>query len=888
MKLTFRINYRTVWGESLCVLMEGNHGQAIPLSTRDGNEWQGTTEYMPEDDKAFVTYRYAVFRDSRCVRKELGALAHSFYPGNEQQNHYIIDDCWRDLPVDAFRYSAAFNGPYNSKQPVNLSDGVGSCITFRALCPGLTTRKQGLGLIGSCDALGNWEACRPLRMVEVQPNVWHLTVSVSSLRLPFEYKFVAIDAETGRVMAWETHPNRLFHIQPLHRGETYLPMETEVFFEEPPVRIAGCAIPVFSLRSEGSYGVGDFGDLKTFVRWAADTGLRAVQILPINDTTMSGHWTDSYPYSSISIYAFHPMYIDLRQLPPLTDKEASDRFEEERINLNQLPEVDYEEVNRLKRAYLRAVYLQEGEKVLQSEVFHAYFERNSHWLLPYAAFSVLRDRYDTPDFRQWEIYSEYDAEAIASLGSPESSSYREIGFYYYLQYCLHVQLLSAAAYARSRGVILKGDIPIGISRSSVESWVEPYYFNLNGQAGAPPDAFSTKGQNWGFPTYNWEVMEQDHYLWWRRRFAQMAEYFTAYRIDHILGFFRIWEIPDHSVHGLLGQFVPSLPMSVDEIRSFGLNFRADQMLRPFISEYMLNTLFGEQSDYVRETFVRPLHHDLYEMRPEFDTQRKVEAWFAGKTDEESLKLKESLYELISDVLFVPDRKQPDRYHPRIAVQNDYVFKQLTPQEQEAFNQLYNHYYYQRHNEFWYREAMKKLPELTQSTSMLVCGEDLGMVPDCVPWVMNELQILSLEIQRMPKAMGQLFGRVEAYPYHSVCTIGTHDMSTFRGWWEEDPQLTERFYHDELHHWGEVPEQAPGWLCKEVIKQHLDSPSMLCILTWQDWLSVDEALRNPDVEAERINVPANPLNYWHWRMHLTLEQLMEADELNETIRELAVR
>ncbi len=859
-------------------------------------------------------------------------------------------------------------------------------------------------------------------------------------------------------MAWETHPNRLFHIQPLHRGETYLPMETEVFFEESAVRIAGCAIPVFSLRSEGSYGVGDFGDLKTFVRWAAaipvfslrsegsygvgdfgdlktfvrwaaDTGLRAVQILPINDTTMSGHWTDSYPYNSISIYAFHPMYIDLRQLPPLTDKEASDRFEEERIILNQLPEVDYEEVNRLKRAYLRAGYLQEGEKVLQSEAFHAYFERNSHWLLPYAAFSVLRDRYGTPDFRQWEIYSEYDAEAIASLGSPESSSYREIGFYYYLQYCLHVQLLtpdfrqweiyseydaeaiaslgspesssyreigfyyylqyclhvqllSAAAYARSRGVILKGDIPIGISRSSVESWVEPYYFNLNGQAGAPPDAFSTKGQNWGFPTYNWEVMEQDHYLWWRRRFAQMAEYFTAYRIDHILGFFRIWEIPDHSVHGLLGQFVPSLPMSVDEIRSFGLNFRADQMLRPFISEYMLNTLFGEQSDYVRETFVRPLHHDLYEMRPEFDTQRKVEAWFAGKTDEESLKLKESLYELISDVLFVPDRKQPDRYHPRIAVQNDYVFKQLTPQEQEAFNQLYNHYYYQRHNEFWYREAMKKLPELTQSTSMLVCGEDLGMVPDCVPWVMNELQILSLEIQRMPKAMGQLFGRVEAYPYHSVCTIGTHDMSTFRGWWEEDPQLTERFYHDELHHWGEVPEQAPGWLCKEVIKQHLDSPSMLCILTWQDWLSVDEALRNPDVEAERgrveaypyhsvctigthdmstfrgwweedpqlterfyhdelhhwgevpeqapgwlckevikqhldspsmlciltwqdwlsvdevlrnpdveaerINVPANPLNYWHWRMHLTLEQLMEADELNETIRELAVR
>lgn len=888
MKLTFRIHYRTVWGENLYVLPEDGNGQAIPLSTRDGNEWQGTTEYTPAGNPLAITYRYAVFRDDTCIRKELGAIAHSFYFGNVQQSHYIIDDCWRDLPAHAFRYSSAFNGIYHSQQPVKLPDGVGSCITFRALCPGLSTRKQGLGLIGSCDALGNWEACRPLRMIEVRPNVWHLTLDASSLRSSFEYKFVAIDAETGGVEAWENHPNRLFHIQPLQRGETYLPMETEVFFGEPDIRIAGVAIPVFSLRSEGSFGVGDFGDLKTFITWAADTNLRAVQILPINDTTITGCWTDSYPYNSISIYAFHPMYIDLRQLPPLADSEAAIRFEQERIRLNRLAEVDYEEVNRWKRAYLRAVYRQEGESVLQSEAFQAYFSRSAHWLRPYAAFSVLRDHYGTADFRQWESYREYNADEITELCSPDSGSYIEIGFYYYLQYSLHVQLLAAAEYARSRGVILKGDIPIGISRSSVESWVEPYYFNLNGQAGAPPDAFSTKGQNWGFPTYNWEIMEQDNYLWWRRRFAQMAEYFTAYRIDHILGFFRIWEIPHHSVHGLLGQFVPSLPMSEDEIRSFGLNFSADRMLRPFISDYILNTLFGEQSDYVRETFVRPLHDDLYEMRPEFDTQRKVEAWFAGKTDEESVKLKEHLYGLISDVLFVPDRKQPDLYHPRIAVQDDYVFKQLSPQEQEAFNHLYNHYYYQRHNEFWYREAMKKLPVLTQSTPMLVCGEDLGMVPDCVPWLMNDLQILSLEIQRMPKQMGLLFGRVSAYPYHSVCTIGTHDMSTFRGWWEEDPQLSERFYHDELHHWGEVPERAPGWLCKEVIAQHLESPSMLCILTWQDWLSMDEALRNPDVEAERINVPANPRNYWRWRMHLTLEQLMEADELNETIREMAVR
>ena len=885
MKLTFRIRYRTVWGENLCVLLNDDETQIISLSTRNGDEWQGSFEYIPVGSNQLVTYRYAVYRDNICIRKELGAISHLFYLGNAQQNHYVIDDCWRDLPADSYRYSSAFNSIYTPQSYNKLSDSVGSCITFRALCPELGNRNQALGLIGSCNALGSWEYCRPLRMQEVRPNVWHITLDASSLQLPFEYKFVAINAESGAVEEWESRPNRLFNVQPLQRGETYLPMETEVFFALPARKFAGSAIPVFSLRSEGSCGVGDFGDLKTFVSWAASTAQHVVQILPINDTSITGSWTDSYPYNSISIYAFHPMYIDLRQLPALADAQFASRFEEERARLNALSVVDYEAVNRLKQSYLKEVYRQEGENVLKSDEFNTFFADNRHWLQPYAAFSYLRDLYGTSDFHCWEAYNKYDEEEIQQLCSSESDAYTFIGYYYYMQYLLHVQLLAVAEYARRKGVILKGDIPIGISRTSVESWVEPYYFNMNGQAGAPPDAFSVNGQNWGFPTYNWEVMEKDNYLWWRRRFAKMAEYFTAYRIDHILGFFRIWEIPTHSVHGLLGQFVPSLPMSADEIRSFGLNFRPDFMLRPFISEYILNTVFGEQSDYVRETFVRPLHHDLYEMRPEFDTQRKVEAFFEGKTDSESIWLKEKLYALISDVLFVADRNNPELYHPRIAVQNDYIFKQLAEQEQEAFNHLYNHYYYQRHNEFWYHEAMKKLPVLTQSTPMLVCGEDLGMVPDCVSWVMNELQILSLEIQRMPKAIGREFGCLNEYPFRSVCTIGTHDMPTLRGWWEEDAALTERFYHNELHHWGEVPKHAPGWLCKEIIEQHLQSPSMLCVLAWQDWTSIDESLRNPDVQAERINVPANPHNYWQWRMHITLEELMQADELNDAIRQM---
>ena len=409
---------------------------------------------------------------------------------------------------------------------------------------------------------------------------------------------------------------------------------------------------------------------------------------------------------------------------------------------------------------------------------------------------------------------------------------------------------------------------------------------MNGQAGAPPDAFSTNGQNWGFPTYNWDVMEQDNYQWWQKRFRKMAEYFTAYRIDHILGFFRIWEIPSHSVHGLLGQFVPALPMSSEEIQSFGLNFQKDFMTKPFINNDILNRIFGEKAAFVKENFLIHSHDDIWEMRTEYNTQRQVEAWFSDKEEsQENIDMREGLYSLISNVLFVHDNKNPSTYHPRIAVQNDFIFERLNEQEKEAFNRLYNHYYYQRHNQFWYHEAMKKLPILTQCTPMLVCGEDLGMVPDCVSWVMEQLQILSLEIQRMPKNPTHEFGQMQEYPFRSVCTISTHDMATLRGWWEENMDVTERYYNHVLGNWGEVPTTASAEICEEIVRQHLYSPSLLAILAFQDWLSIDADIRYPDANAERINVPSNPRHYWRYRMHLTIEKLMKCKKFNDKLTKM---
>ena len=885
MKLTFRIEYRTAWGEMLGATLCGNDNQPIMLSTGDGIRWEGSAEMTDAPAGIPISYRYGVYRDGQCIRRESGTMPHIFCPGKKRNCHYILDDFWKDLPQESYLYSSAFSGDYQSANSIKTMAPADCSITFRALCPCLHHKHQQLGICGRGAALGNWDCKQTVLMEEIQANEWTVTLNAASLEFPLEYKFVACNADTKEVEEWEAHNNRLLCIDGMKKGEIYLTPESEVRFTSSARKVAGTAIPVFSLRSEGSFGVGDFGDLKKLIDWAVSTHQQAIQILPINDTTITNTWMDSYPYNSISIYAFHPMYIDLRQLGKLKDKEALAFYEEKRKELNALPQIDYEAVNNTKRAYLKSMYQQTGKKVLVSAEFKKFFKENEHWLLPYAAFSYLRDQYGTPNFSQWPEHNEYHADEIAAMCIPESDCYEEIAFYYYIQYNLHIQLLDAGNYAREKGIIFKGDIPIGISRNSVEAWIEPYYFNMNGQAGAPPDAFSTNGQNWGFSTYNWDVMEKDDYQWWQKRFRKMAEYFTAYRIDHILGFFRIWEIPSHSVHGLLGQFVPALPMSVDEIQSYGLTFQKDFMTKPFINENILNRIFGEKADRVKETFVQHCHDDIYEMRSEFDTQRKVEAYFAERKDEESRNICEGLYTLISNVLFVPDRKHPSMYHPRIAVQNDFIFEVLSPEEKEVFNRLYNHYYYQRHNQFWYQEAMKKLPILTQSTSMLVCGEDLGMVPDCVPWVMEQLQILSLEIQRMPKNPQHEFGHVWEYPYRSVCTISTHDMATLRGWWEEDYEQTCRYYNQVLGHWGEVPTAAPGWVCEEIVRNHLECPSLLCILSFQDWLSMDEEIRYPNVDAERINVPANPRHYWRYRMHLTLEELMKSNKFNEKMKEM---
>ena len=884
MTVQFNIEYKAMFGEQIVVNIQTEEGELkLPLETTDGERW--ACDWCVESPEKSYTYYYSVEREGRAVKTEWLMIKHQLEVNAKKAAAYTLYDHWKAMPEDAYLYSSAFTDCINHQVPQEMKPETGSKIVRLIVRAPQLRDGERLGVLGADKALGAWDVQKILPMTQHTYNEWVADIDATHLEgSHLEFKFVAFRNAKNELL-WENSMNRTVDLPEMKAGELVSYELDQASFALYNRKLAGTQVPVFSLRTRKSAGIGDFGDLKTMIDFVASTGQKVLQLLPINDTTITHTWTDSYPYSCISVFAIHPQYADLHALPELKDAKARAEAEKTRAELNALDKIDYEKVNDFKINYLRQIFNQEGGKMMKTAEYKAFFQDTELWLVPYAQYSYLRDKNGTADFSQWPDHQVWDEAERKALADPKTAAYKNVAFFYFVQFVLDRQMQEAHEHAKTKGVILKGDIPIGVNRNGCDVWTEPKYFNLNGQAGAPPDDFSANGQNWGFPTYNWFEMLKDGCQWWNRRFKNMARYFDAYRIDHVLGFFRIWEIPVHSVHGLLGQFAPALAMSREEIESYGLHFQEDRFTRPFITDWVLDRMFHERAGEVKEKYLDRLDDERYQMKPEVDTQRKVEALFADATDEKELWLRDGLYALISDVLFVRDHTNPGVFHPRISAQLDFIYESLYDNDKAAFNRLYNDYFYRRNNQFWYQEAMKKLPKLVQATRMLVCAEDLGMVPDCVPWVMDELKILSLELQSMPKDPSVKFGHLSRNPYRSVCTISSHDMPTLRMWWDENVQRTQEYYNTMLYRQGPAPHPLPGWLASDIISRHLTSPSMLCILSIQDWLATDEALRLPDADAERINIPANPKHYWRYRMHLNIEDLAADKRFVQSITEM---
>lgn len=886
MKIHFILNYSTEFGQDLRLnIFDGKAAEptSYGMNTADGKTWQCDIEMKKAPER--TDYFYSLDNSGHEERHEWQTVTHRIELNCKRAKEYTVYDRWIDIPQDSYLYSSAFTDCVNRRHHEEIKP-TDYRKTLRLVVRAPQLRKgEHLLVCGEHSHMGNWQPDYAIRMYEHNYNEWVADLDREAFgdRKETELKFIATD-DKGNTL-WETGFNRKLALPEMKEGEVCIYEMDQAFFEICDTKLAGTLIPVFSLRSKGSFGVGDFGDLKMMIDWIAETNQKVLQILPVNDTTSTHTWTDSYPYSAISIFALHPQFADLRQLPAIKDRKKAEDYEALREELNALKQIDYERVNNAKTEYLRIIFKQEGEEVMKTDGFKEFMKENEHWIAPYAKYCSLRDKYGCVDFAKWKGNEQWNEADRKALLDPKTKEFKEVAFYYYVQFILNNQMRAAHEYAMARGVILKGDIPIGVNRNGCDVWHEPQYFNLNSQAGAPPDGFSINGQNWGFPTYNWQRMIDDGCQWWIRRFLNMSKFFDAYRIDHVLGFFRIWAIPTTCVHGLLGQFAPAIAMTREEIEGYGLHFQEELFTKPFIARWVVDRVFSIHAEEVIGKYLNHEHDDIFSLKHEYDTERKIEAAFAGKDTDTDIWIRDGLYALAADVLFVRDINDSNKFHPRITAQLNFMYEALVDSDKEKFNRLYNDYYYRRNNNFWYSEAMKKLPVLVQATRMLVCAEDLGMVPDCVAWVMDELRILSLELQQMPKDPKVKFGELWKNPYRSVCTLSTHDMPTLRQWWDEDWDRTQIYYSSQLCRGGAAPHPLPGWLAKEIITNQLTCPSMLCILSLQDWFAIDEKLRLPDADAERINIPANPRHYWRYRMHVNIEELINNKEYNDNIKEL---
>ena len=510
MIIHFLINFHTTWGQRLYIsgslpeLGEGDSLKAVPMSWSGDGMWTKDIKLTSLQER-ILSYRYLVRSDDGSAFYEVGP--ERTLGLNKASKELFLKDEWQgnseSAPFLTSPFSEIFysHGHNEATQTHLHSKELIIRVTAPAVEPDCTVK-----ICGDTPILGSWDPGKAPAMTPVHGSRWVVHLPANKLADAFEYKFIKYNSRNGETV-WEETDNRRLSVPVLKEHQTWSVEHSMAAFRTGHPRFYGTAVPVFALRSATSCGIGDFTDLKALGDWAKATGQSIVQILPVNDTTSTGTWTDSYPYGGISVMALHPIYINITAIGPMKNPGARAAYSRERKALDALTAIDYEKVLALKTKYLRLQYQAYAVETFAEPKFLSFYHRNRDWLLPYCTFCALRDKYGTADFSRWGDESRCTPELITRLNTKGSDIYPEISYNLFVQYHLHRQLLDSVHYLHSLGIALKGDIPIGITRNSADAWASPELFNMSSQAGAPPDDFSADGQNWGFPTYNWDKMD---------------------------------------------------------------------------------------------------------------------------------------------------------------------------------------------------------------------------------------------------------------------------------------------------------------------------------------------------------------------------------------------
>lgn len=309
----------------------------------------------------------------------------------------------------------------------------------------------------------------------------------------------------------------------------------------------GINIPLFSIYSKDSCGIGEYLDLIPLIHFCKQVSFDIIQLLPLNDT---GHETS--PYSAISAFALNPIHLSLSKLIDTNESLEFEPLLKELKKLNQLPRVDYKNVHHLKDQFLRKYYQLKSHEIIELEDYQN-FKNENPWLTSYALFKTLRILQNFKSFEEFSI--EWQTPTHLTFTKLANEHQKEINYHIFVQYLCFKQFESVKKVAQENHVFLMGDIPILINRDSADVWIERPLFNLDFVAGAPPDMYSKEGQKWGFPIYNWSEMEKENYEWWKLRLKVASRLYDIYRIDHIVGFFRIFAIPNH-LKAINGHYIP--------------------------------------------------------------------------------------------------------------------------------------------------------------------------------------------------------------------------------------------------------------------------------------------------------------------------------------------
>jgi len=911
--LHFRVPYMTVWGQSLVVSGDGRAlGDWDPLAgarmscKHVGEElvWEAHVS-VPFVDS--LRYRYVVINeDPGVVAMEMGVRSVMLHPALHHEALVALWDDWqlgghqeKMFASSAFT-EAIFSGKRLTEEPlgevVRVLPEPGLVVVQFTVCSHRVEKGQTPVLTGSCAELGNWQPHLAVELTRTEADTWQLEIATPVDAMPITYKYaVRAKGDPGAPLKLEHGECRMACIctgdNPAAEPTPAVVARHDFMLNHPEQwKGGGVAVPVFSLRSQRSVGVGEFRDVKALVDLCEAAGLHMAQLLPINDTSVYMTYWDSYPYCALSVFALHPLYLCLEELSSDIPESLQAEIDKARKELDKV-DVDYTGTMAAKRKIAREIFDMEGEPQLQTAEFKTFFENNKGWLQPYAAFCFLRDLFGTSEHWTWGRLAHPDTDTLERLTAPGTEYHASIQFSYYLQYNLHLQLLDASHYAASKGVALKGDLPIGVDKRSVDTWLYPNLFRMDVSTGAPPDMFDKNGQNWGFPTYAWEEMAKDDYTWWRARLTHMAQYFHAYRIDHILGFFRIWEIPGECLTATLGHFRPSIPLWRHELESRGL-WDMDRLIKPYVRHHIIEELFGSLAVEVACKYFTERGDGLLEFREQYASERAIlgiqprpgsPAWLVEEVD----MTRRGLITLLKNVLLLENPMEPGTFLPRFGMEDTISWRHLDAHAQEALRDLSEDYFHRRQDALWSANAMRTLPALMNATRMLVFGEDLGFVPACVPPVLHDLGLFGLRIQRMSAEKGDEFGDPAQYPYMTVASPSCHDVSTVRGWYEEDEERRGRFWTAALGRSGPAPAVCTPAIIRDVVRQHMEAASCWVVFPLQDILALSPKYMTRPAAEEMINDPTNPKHYWRYRMHVLLEDVADDIGLMTDLRSMLV-